>query len=181
MNFALPVGSWVVGAAHAVWRTEMPARVQALVALFRHVQATRMVGVPVLNAALEVEAVGFEPALVEPGEPPAAVGVLLTPWFMNLVWLPLQPDPRADRVGQGRVRAVGPTSFEFIGAHEPGLGAYEACSLASPMFEFPDQAQARATARAVLAELRPPVPPGPPISKGRRGFLFGRSAVEAQP
>lgn len=159
----------------------MNGRVQALVALFRHVQATRMAGVPVLNAALQVEAVGFEPLATEPGEPPAAVGVLLTPWFMNLVWLPLEPDTRADRVGQGRVRTVGPTSFEFIGAHEPGLGAFEACSLASPMFEFPDQAQARATAWAVLAELRPAAPPVSPVSKGRRGFLFGRSAVEAQP
>ena len=155
----------------------LEARVQALVVLFRHVQATRMAGVPVLNAALQVEAVGFEPALGEPGEAPAVVGVLLTPWFMNLVWLPLEPDTRADRVGQGRVRAVGPTSFEFIGAHEPGLGAFEACSLASPMFEFPDQAQARATAWAVLAALRPAAPT---VSNARRSFLFGRSAVETR-
>lgn len=161
--------------------TELAARVQALVALFRHVERTRMASVPVLNAALQVEAVGFEPVPAESDEPPAAVGVLLTPWFMNLVWLPLEPDARSDRVGRGRVRAVGATSFEFIGAHEPGLGAYEACSLASPMFEFPDQAQARATARAVLAELRRAAPPAPPVAKGRRGFLLGRSAVEARP
>ncbi|MDG0854343.1 [NiFe]-hydrogenase assembly chaperone HybE [Roseateles puraquae] len=155
---------------------ELTARVQALEALFRHVQATRMAGVPVLNAALAVEAVGFQPVPVEAGEPPAAVGVLVTPWFMNLVWLPLQPEAGADRVGQARARDVGGTSFEFIGAHEPGLGAYEACSLASPMFEFPDQAQARATAWAVLAELRPAAPQA---SSARRGFLFGRSAVKA--
>jgi len=161
--------------------TELAVRVQALVALFRHVERTRMASVPVLNAALQVEAVGFEPVPAEADEPPAAVGVLLTPWFMNLVWLPLQPAARADRVGRGRVRAVGATSFEFIGAHEPGLGAYEACSLASPMFAFPDQAQARATARAVLADLRLAAPPAPPVAQGRRGFLLGRSAVETRP
>ncbi|MBI3345711.1 MAG: [NiFe]-hydrogenase assembly chaperone HybE [Burkholderiales bacterium] len=158
--------------------TELTARVQALEALFRHVERTRMVGVPVLNTALQVEVVGFEPVAVEDGEAPAAVGVLLTPWFMNLVWLPLQHLASAGLVGQARVRTVGSTSFDFIGAHEPGLGAYEACSLASPMFEFPDQTQARATAWAVLAELRQPVPP---VSNARRGFLFGRSTVEARP
>lgn len=157
---------------------ELAARVQALEALFRHVECTRMVGVPVLNAALRVEAVGFEMVAVDPGEAPAAVGVLMTPWFMNLVRLPLQPEAGADRVGRVRARSVGSTSFEFIAAHEPGLGVYEACSLASPMFEFPDQATALATAWAVLAELRPSAPPA---SNARRGFLFGRSAGEARP
>lgn len=156
----------------------LPIRVQALEALFRHVERTRMAGVPVLNRALQVEAVGFEAAAVEPAEAPAAVGVLLTPWFMNLVWLPLSPDADAGRVGRTKTREVGGTGFEFIGGYEPGLGAYEACSLASPMFEFPDQAQARATAHAVLAQLRPAAPP---VSNARRCFLFGRSTVEARP
>lgn len=154
---------------------ELTARVAALEALFRHVERTRMAGVPVLNRALQVEAVGFERLAAEAGEPPAAVGVLLTPWFMNLVWLPLQLQAGADGVGQARARKVGGTTFEFIGGHEPGLGAYEACSLASPMFEFPDQGVARATAGAVLAELRPAAAP---VSSARRGFLFGRSAEE---
>lgn len=152
-------------------------RVQALQALFHRIAHTRMVGMPVVNLALQVEAVGFEPVAAAPGEPPAAVGVLLTPWFMNLVWLPLQPQPEADRVGRSRLRAVGCTSFVFIGAHEPGLGAYEACSLASPMFEFAQQSQARDTAWAVLAELRTPQPATDP---GRRAFLFGRRAAEAR-
>ncbi|HSI49682.1 MAG TPA: [NiFe]-hydrogenase assembly chaperone HybE [Ideonella sp.] len=157
---------------------ELTDRVQALEELFRHVECTRMAGVPVLNAALRVEAVGFELVAVDPGEAPAAVGVLVTPWFMNLLRLPLRPEGGADRVGRVRALSVGSTSFEFIAAHEPGLGVYEACSLASPMFEFPDQATALATAWAVLAELRPSAPP---VSNARRGFLFGRSAGEARP
>ncbi|MFT7774479.1 [NiFe]-hydrogenase assembly chaperone HybE [Roseateles sp.] len=153
----------------------LAARVQALEALFRHIEGTRMAGVPVLNPALRVEAVGFEPVAVEPGGAPAAVGVLLTPWFMNLVWLPLQAVEGG--VGQMRAREVGGLGFEFITAHEPGFGAYEACSLASPMFEYASQTQARATAAAVLAELRPVAAP---VSNARRGFLFGRSAVEGR-
>lgn len=153
----------------------LEARVQALEALFRHVERHRMAGVPVLNPALQVEAVGFAVAPVEPGEAPAAVGVLLTPWFMNLVWLPLQPAEGG--VGQVRERRVGSICFEFISAHEPGFGAYEACSLASPMAEYASQAQARATADAVLAELRHAEAS---VSEARRGFLFGRSSVEGR-
>lgn len=153
-------------------------RVAALEALFRTIERTRMAGVPVLNRALGVEALGFEPVAVEPGDAPAAVGVLLTPWFMNLVWLPLQPVDGA--AGQVRERQVGTTAFEFIGAHEPGFGGYEACSLASPMFDYASHDQARATAQAVLAELRPALA-APAVSSARRGFLFGRSTVEARP
>ncbi len=160
--------------ANAAPVSPLVARVEALEALFRHVEVTRMAGVPVLNRELRVEAVGFEPVAVDPGEAPAAVGVLLTPWFMNLVWLPLQTTEGG--VGRMREREVGGVGFEFISAHEPGFGAYEACSLASPMFEYGSQAQARATAVAVLAELRPVAP----VSNARRGFLFGRSAVEGR-
>lgn len=166
--------------------TELTARVQALEALFRHVETTRMAGVPVLNRALRVEAVGFEPVAGEPGEAPAAAGVLLTPWFMNLVWLPLKPEAAEAGVGRTRLRRIGDTAFEFIGGHEAGFGAYEACSLASPMFDFADQAQARATAEAVLDALRPAAPavPAAPaasaVSQARRGFLFGRPAAGAQ-
>jgi [NiFe] hydrogenase assembly HybE family chaperone len=43
--------------------------------------------------------------------------------------------------------------FEFIGGRDPALGDYQACSLFSPMFEFTDHADARATAVAALDAL----------------------------
>lgn len=149
----------------------LPHRVDALEALFRRIAATRMDGVPVLNERLAVQAVGFEAV----GE--AACGVLVTPWFMNLVWLPAA-DEAALAPGASRVRAVGPERFGFIGAHEEGFGAYEACSLFSPMFEFEDQAAALATAAEVLAILRAPPPPPPEqvAVPARRALLFGRGA-----
>lgn len=157
----------------------LDARVQALEALFRHVERHRMADVPVLNRALQVEAVGFAAEPVEPDEAPAAVGVLLTPWFMNLVWLPLHA--AEGEVGQVREREVGTARFEFISACEPDFGAFEACSLASPMFEYASQAQARATANAVLAALRAVEVPEPePVSAARRGFLFGRASAEGR-
>jgi [NiFe] hydrogenase assembly HybE family chaperone len=166
-------------------------RVQALVALYRDIAATRMRGLPLLNPDLQVQAVGFElvqeAATVQPAPPDAAtglktagagidmpciqsfgthpqnpesatagVGVLITPWFMNLVWLPLQRLDAAAHVGSKMTRHVGQECFEFIGAHENGFGGYEACSLFSPVFEFQSQQAAVETARAVLDTLRQP-------------------------
>jgi [NiFe] hydrogenase assembly HybE family chaperone len=157
----------------------LAARVQALEALFREVAEQRMQGVPMLHEGLAVCAVGFE---AEPGGA-GALGVLVTPWFMNLVWLPLQPNAPALAVGASRQRAVGGQGFDFLGAFEPGFGAYEACSLFSPMFEFADQAAALATAVQVLQLLRQPAPVPQPVAPpggpapSRRALLFGRGAA----
>lgn len=131
-------------------------RVAALRALFDEVRTVRMQGVPIVNLALHVETIGFEVTAVPDaaGELPGAVGVLITPWCMNLVWFPLQRVDQPQRVGNSQTHAVGTQSFDFIAAHEEGFGSYAACSLFSPMFEFKDQASAVATAEAVLVELR---------------------------
>ena len=149
-------------------------KIALLVAAFRVVGATRMQGVPVLHPGLTVEAVDFEFVADADVDTGAALGILLTPWFMNLVWLPLQ-EQAALPVGQTVVRRIGATDFEFIGAAEPGFGAYEMCSLFSPMFEFADQAAARETAQQALVLLRtPPKPKQAAPANGRRAFLFGR-------
>lgn len=164
-------------------------RVADLAALFSNIARTRMAGVPVLNAALRVEAIGFEcPSKDDEAAAAAGVGVLITPWFMNLVRLPIRCEDAVDGVGRTERHALGGEVFDFIGAHEPAIGAFSACSLFSPMFEFADQAAARATALAVLTTLRgapesteivttPSSPAEPPPA--RRSFLFGRSAVRA--
>jgi [NiFe] hydrogenase assembly HybE family chaperone len=130
--------------------------------------------------------------------------VLITPWFMSLVRLPLHPRGAADgawlALGRKQLRRVGVAEFEFIGAHEPGLGVFETASLFSPMAGFADHAAALATAHEVLRQLRTPEPavapaqvaapsvapqaapaatPAAPAQAAepvpsRRGFLFGR-------
>ena len=58
---------------------QLAERVQSLVNFYRHVQTERMQGIPLLNPALQVEAVGFEWANpVESGDPQVAEGVLIT-------------------------------------------------------------------------------------------------------
>jgi [NiFe] hydrogenase assembly HybE family chaperone len=163
-------------------------RVADLAALFATIACTRMAGVPVLNAALRVEAVGFERSSTDDDAVDAGIGILIAPWFMNLVHLPALRDDAVGGVGRTQRHALGGEVFDFIGAYEPAIGAFSACSLFSPMFEFADQAAARDTALAVLGRLRAapestalvatrPSPIEPPPA--RRAFLFGRSAAGA--
>ncbi|MEK8052008.1 [NiFe]-hydrogenase assembly chaperone HybE [Ideonella sp. DXS22W] len=171
-------------------------RVEALESAFRHIARSRMAGVPILHPSLAVQAVGFAPAPAEAGPPGVALGVLITPWFMNLVQLPLDADAAQalPQPGLSQALAIGDWRFDFFGGEEEGLGRYAAASLFSPMAEFVDQAAAVATAREVLLQLRPvaPVaasvvapiavtaaPPAEPVP-ARRGFLFGRSNAGAR-
>lgn len=156
---------------HQALQTQL-ARLEAV---FRDIAATRMEGVPLLHAGLQVQAVDFAP---EP-EGDFALGVLVTPWFMNLMRLPLGT---AEVLAPGQVGAqrLGEHRLRFIGAHEAAFGPYEMCSLASPMFEFADQKAAVATAREVLVRLRSSATPSAPDPR-RRGFLLGRGSVQGAP
>lgn len=161
------------------------ARVLALEAAFRRIAATRMAGLPLLQPGLAVQAVGFEP---EPDDAGLAWGVLITPWFMNLLRLPLMAE-NAQRLPEPGVAAdwtVGGHAVGCLGAEEallgPGpLARYALCSLHSPMHHFADQARALAAAHEVLQLLRPAAAPvgAPPPS--RRGFLFGRGQSPGTP
>jgi len=152
-------------------------RLRALEQAFVTIAETRMAGLPILNAALSVETLGFE---IE-ADAEAAIGVLITPWFMNLIWLPIMRSEALAPSGAGTIRTVGSEQFEFIAAHEEAIGAYALCSLFSPMSEFSDQTSARTMAQAILDTLRqPPAPPARP-ALDRRAFLFGRSPTGAVP
>jgi [NiFe] hydrogenase assembly HybE family chaperone len=164
----------------------MNTRVATLQAVFDEIAQHRMAGLPVCHPGLRVEAIGFAPwhgdgdghgdGGTEPAEPPCALGVLVTPWFMNLVCLPIAKAERPEAVGQVWPRRLAGQVFDFIAAHEPALGSFSACSLFSPMHDFVDAAAARATALAVLELLRPAQQPAAPrlAQPARRGFLFGR-------
>lgn len=125
-------------------RVDMPGRLEAC---FSEIAATRMEGVPIVNHTLSVQAVGGR------GWSDGWLCVLITPWFMNLMFLPGSEDGPGVATGTKRNFAFPAGKFEFIAGHEDELGRYWMCSLFSPVFEFPDQEAAEATAVAAIEAL----------------------------
>lgn len=164
------------GAAHA-------QRVQALCHAFEQIAQTRMAGLAVLHAGLKVQALGFVPAQGGADGQVVLEGILITPWFMNLVRLPaaLQALPAPPWLASGcsERRSLGCERFDFLGACEDRVGAFEVCSLFSPMFEFAHQEAAVATATEIMALLRAKPTQAAQRSvaqPSRRGFMLGRRA-----
>lgn len=120
----------------------------ALHRVFTRIHQERMQGVPMLNPAMQVQCVGFRTWQSH------CLGVLITPWFMNLVLLPCEGGEWQElRIGDKVTRVFPSGSYEFIVGEEEGLGRYLSCSLFSPVFEFDSQEAAVATAEAVMREL----------------------------
>jgi [NiFe] hydrogenase assembly HybE family chaperone len=123
----------------------------ALEAAYRRVQGTRMAGLPFLNDRLGVEAVGFAPWKAH------WLGVVVTPWFMNLVVTPRDAAQwRSLPPGEKRRYRFPAGDYDFISASEDGVGEFFMCSLFSPVTEFDDQATARFVAQHALAALLDP-------------------------
>ncbi len=150
-------------------------RVTTLETLFRRIADTRAADLSPINAALRVEAIGFEPCAGQPDLPPAASGILITPWCMSLMRLPLAREDDPGRVGVVRRLTVGREQFDFIGEHQAAIGTFDTRPLSSDMSGFADHEAARAIAAAMLARLRAAPSPQPAQSRpARRSFLFGR-------
>lgn len=137
---------------------------------FAAIAATRMADLPLSNPALAVEACGFQ------AWNGLWLGVLVTPWAINLVLLP-DGNPAFRRLGPDRRQSwLFPSGeYAFHGAEEEGLGAYQACSLFSPAFEFACQEEARRAALEALFAPRDdiPAPPAGARPLSRRAFLGG--------
>ncbi len=163
---------------------------------FAAIQASRMEGVPVLNSALRVQAIGFR------RHGGFWFGALLTPWFMNLMLLPSDDgtvEPK--KVGSKHQFRFPAGTFEFIAGHEDEIGPYLMCSLFSPVFEFEDHDSAVLTAEASLAQVtkvtddsagsdpdadmrmiwRGEMPHAQPTDVSRRQFLRGRNKTQPEP
>lgn len=147
----------------------------ALEAAFRRIERERMAGVPLLNPALQVQAIDFAPWQGH------WLGALLTPWFLNLVLVPGAGQAawpwRTVRDGERVHHRFGAGDFAFLGGVEPEVGEFQTCSLISPMSGFTDQATAVATARAALRMLEVEQP----AAKLASGLPEPRGVTEARP
>jgi len=151
---------------------------EAIATRYRHIAATAMAGLPICNAALDVAAEAFR---VHAGR---AVGIVVTPWFMNFVAADLAdaPPSPALRAGSSIKLAAPAGEIELIVGELPGF-RLDSCSLFSPMGEFADMASAILTARKTMEALfaaRPPRPSAAPGALDRRAFLRGRLNAGAE-
>lgn len=102
---------------------------------------------PIINANLRVEAIGFRPFQ------DMEAGVLITPWFMNLILLP--GITCTAELEQGRKINVGFPSgdIEFTAAQDEDLGLYLSAVLFSTVDDFENQETARAIATQIMRDL----------------------------
>lgn len=141
---------------------------------FRTIGRERMQGLPFVHSGLEVEAVDF--SAWEGGW----IGALITPWSLNLVYLP-GPGVEA-RPGRKRVIEFPAGRFTFVDSQDEELGAMATCPVFSAVTELADQAAAREAAHAAVTTLLEPEPEAStrgarPGAEGnaisRRAFLRG--------
>jgi [NiFe] hydrogenase assembly HybE family chaperone len=119
----------------------VPDPSERLETAFRAVHADKMQGLAFVNPAVGVEAIGFAPWKHY------WLGVMLTPWSMNLLLAPRESGAwRSLPVGEKRRYTFPAGSFDFISAHAGTIGDYLICSLFSPLLEFADHETARQTA-----------------------------------
>jgi [NiFe] hydrogenase assembly HybE family chaperone len=111
---------------------------------FREIHRRVMADTPICSAALDVACVGFRAWDYK------CLGVLVTPWFMNLVLAPVHSF--AATLGVNFPCGA----IEFRLSDLPGFGPIAMCSLFSPMEQFADQQGAIATAQAALDALFDP-------------------------
>src|SRR5215467_3169519 len=123
-------------------------RVLALLDHFRSVDAV-MRELPLYNAKLAVEAIGFRPFGTD-----ALLGVVLTPWFMNLILLPIEPTPMdMGAVCKSEIIQLPAGNRTFIVGGADTVGLYKAHSLHSPVLTFTLPGQGQAEARRQLTFL----------------------------
>jgi len=122
--------------------------VSHLESVYRCIHLERMADVPICNNNIDIRAIGFR------AWQNSILGVMITPWFMNLMLLPGDSENWEELKEQDSQTHLFPSGrYQFLIGFESDLGKYQTCSLFSPMFEFADNQAAQETAQAVLKEL----------------------------
>jgi len=146
---------------------------------YQQIAETAMVDVPICNSALGVASCGFR---VWGGQ---ALGIMVTPWFMNLLAVDLPGHQSAPAANRATVKMLLPVGeVDFIAGELDDIGRVDACSLFSPVFEFENMEAAIETANEAIraffdAELLAD-PPKPAPVVNRRDLLRGRFKASAE-
>ncbi len=128
------------------------SNVEHLKEYYQSIYKNKMSDIPIINKDLEVEVVGFVD-WDKNNKTASEVGILITPWFMNIVLLPKDVVHQEVRLGESVNILLPDGEYSFLTQSDESFGIYLTCSLFSPMFEFKTQEQAVETAQAVMAQL----------------------------
>jgi [NiFe] hydrogenase assembly HybE family chaperone len=123
------------------------ARVHQLVERFTHIGESAMRDLPIYNHSLEVDAVGFK--IIDEG----LIGVLITPWFINVMLLPRQKQKAAVPLGEKVTYSLVSGEHEFIVGEDDELGRYDFITVASPTLRYKSHQAARDAAYKALEKL----------------------------
>ena len=113
--------------------------------VFTRIHTEQMAGMPILNDRLKVQTLGFQ---VYRGR---CIGVLITPWLMNLMIFPgADEDWSGLKLGSKQQRRFPSNSYKCMVNQVDGIGYYQSHSLHSPMHEFQSQEHALAAAESFM-------------------------------
>jgi len=176
---------------YTIMELKMDEIVDRLELRFKQLGAERIYGLPIYNEALTVEAVDFQICAGDLGDD--LIGVLVTPWFVNIMQLPSDSDPwRSYTVGERTTYPLDSGAREFVIGEDEEVGRYLFRTVASPTQCFKDQIAAITGGRNALKALlvapeeahseMPPASQAVALSgtpkegghdRGRRNFLRG--------
>jgi len=129
--------------------------------------AERMRTLPVYNHKLDIRVLGLH------RWQQGLLGVVATPWCMNITLLPVEDCP-ARLEGTKRELVFPSGRYSFIAGQLAAVGPLETCSLFSPMGEFDDPAVVEQVARLALEELlTAPTAATESPAMSRRHFIRG--------
>lgn len=115
---------------------------------FKRIHLENMQGIPILNPAIEVQALGFQELEGR------VLGIIITPWLMNVVILPREDEDWSEmQLGDKRPHEFASRTYKFMLNEIEGIGLCQTHSLYSPMHEFRCHQQAVAAAQAFLDDL----------------------------
>lgn len=143
---------------------------------YRQLWETRMRDLPFVNPALEVAAVGFRQ---HEGD---WVGVVVTPWFLNLFLVSGGGKLWGDiPAGERRYLNMPCGTLQFIADDDPDIGPYQYCPLIAPVTGLAGMDVALAAARDALAALFAPPPAPVPAVPPAAATAAGEAGEVAAP
>lgn len=121
---------------------------EVLLQAFEKILQENMKDVPILNHRLQVQTLGFQEYEGR------IIGIVITPWLMNLVMLPNEQDDWSMlNLGKKMPIKFPSINYKFMVNEIDDIGKYKTHSLYSPMHEFSSQDHAVKVAQDFLGGL----------------------------